>query len=159
MKRIIRLTETDLHRIIRRGVQDTLRENRINRLIGESIRRVLRESEKDDEDLTELEKRVKEAAKKMKELKGKKGMQKEFAEAAVEWRKLKDELDRKKGSFKELVNPSAEEIEKLNKEKGVDKNKRRHPWNKKKEAIKIQDELNVAQRKLKKNDVDAILGL
>ena len=157
MKRVIKLTENDLHRMIKESVQNTLREKRLDRLINESVKSVLREAE--EENLANLEKQVKDAAKKMKALKGKKGMQKEFAEAAVEWRKLKDELDRKKGTFKELVNPSAEEIEKLNKEKGVDKNKRTHPWNKKKEGIKIQDELNVAQRKLKKNDVDAILGL
>lgn len=54
MKRIIRLTESDLHKIIRKGVQDTLRENRINRLIGESIRRVLRESEEEDKEEEEF---------------------------------------------------------------------------------------------------------
>ena len=139
MKQIIRLTESDLHR-----------------LISESVKRVLWESEEDDE-LQDLENRVKEAAEKMQALKGKRNMGREFALAAKEWRDLKDELERKMGTYKGLVNPSKEEIEKLNKDKGT--KKRTHIWNK----VKGRDTINNKTHfddlaKLRINDVDAILG-
>ena len=93
MKRqIIRLTESDLHRIIK-----------------ESVKRIIRESEMPT--LADLE-----AAKsKVRALKGKKGMQKEFIAAAKELQRIKELL----GKVEVNKNPSPYWSDEENERRGV----------------------------------------
>ena len=83
-KQIIRLTEADLHRIIK-----------------ESVDRILRESEEPTPE--QLEAMFKDAAARVKKYKGKRQYQKEFLEAAKEMQDLKLKL----GKCKTVVNPDS----------------------------------------------------
>jgi hypothetical protein len=90
MKQIIRLTESDLHNIIR-----------------ESVRRVLREQD----EYTEAD--LEAAKKKMKALKKKGGS--EYLKAAQEWQKIKEKL----GKVNVVNQPGADWSEKENEKRNI----------------------------------------
>jgi hypothetical protein len=90
MKQIIRLTESDLHNIIR-----------------ESVRRVLREQD----EYTEAD--LETAKKKMKALKKKGGS--EYLKAAQEWQKIKEKL----GKVNVVNQPGADWSEKENEKRNI----------------------------------------
>jgi hypothetical protein len=138
-KQIIRLTEADLHRIIK-----------------ESVDRILRESEEPTPE--QLEAMFKDAAARVKKYKGKRQYQKEFLEAAKEMAALKVKL----GKCKMVVNPDADFSDRENEKRGIKKKvglrrvmgdgdmvKRREEDQRDREGLKG----------VKVNDIDDILGV
>ena len=130
-KQIIRLTESDLHRIIK-----------------ESVRRILREEDEPEYTQADLD-----AAKsKMQALRGK-GNHKAFMDAALEYNKIKERLgqanvkDLRKLSPEEQMNWSDDEMRRL----GMNPDDRSsHVWNKRLYGINTQKQLH--------QDIDAEKG-
>jgi len=138
-KQIIRLTEADLHRIIK-----------------ESVNRIIRESD-GEPSREELEAMYNDAASRVKKYKGKRQFQKEFLAAAQEMAALKVKL----GKCKMVVNPDADFSDRENEKRGIKKKvglrrvmgdgdmvKRREEDQRDREGLKG----------VKVNDIDDILG-
>ena len=138
-KQIIRLTEADLHKIIK-----------------ESVNRIIRESE-EEPSREELEAMYKDAVARVKKYKGKRQFQKEFLAANQEVQALKVKL----GTAKIIVNPDSGFTDRENEKRGIKKKvglrrvmgdgdmvKRREEDQRDKEGLKG----------VKVNDIDDILG-
>lgn len=138
-KQIIRLTEADLHRIIK-----------------ESVDRILRESE--DTTPEQLEAMFKDAAARVKKYKGKRQYQKEFLEAAKEMQDLKLKL----GKCKTVVNPDSGYSDRENEKRGIQKKVGLRRVMGDKDMIKRREEDMRDKEGLKGvavNDIDDILGI
>ena len=136
-KQIIRLTEDDLHRIIK-----------------ESVDRILRESEEPTPE--QLEAMFKDAAARVKKYKGKRQYQKEFLEAAKEMQDLKLKL----GKCKTVVNPDSGYSDRENEKRGIQKKVGLRRVMGDKDMIKRREEDMRDKEGLKGvavNDIDAIL--
>ena len=136
-KQIIRLTEADLHRIIK-----------------ESVDRILRESEEPTPE--QLEAMFKDAAARVKKYKGKRQYQKEFLEAAKEMQYLKLKL----GKCKTVVNPDSGYSDRENEKRGIQKKVGLRRVMGDKDMIKRREEDMRDKEGLKGvavNDIDAIL--
>lgn len=136
-KQIIRLTEADLHRIIK-----------------ESVDRILRESEEPTPE--QLEAMFKDAAARVKKYKGKRQYQKEFLEAAKEMQDLKLKL----GKCKTVVNPDSGYSDRENEKRGIQKKVGLRRVMGDKDMIKRREEDMRDKEGLKGvavNDIDAIL--
>jgi len=137
-KQIIRLTEADLHRIIK-----------------ESVDRILRESEEPTPE--QLEAMFKDAAARVKKYKGKRQYQKEFLEAAKEMQDLKLKL----GKCKTVVNPDSGYSDRENEKRGIQKKVGLRRVMGDKDMIKRREEDMRDKEGLKGvavNDIDDILG-
>lgn len=138
-KQIIRLTEADLHRIIK-----------------ESVDRILRESEEPTPE--QLEAMFKDAAARVKKYKGKRQYQKEFLEAAKEMADLKLKL----GKCKMVVNPDSGFSDRENEKRGIQKKVGLRRVMGDKDMIKRREEDMRDKEGLKGvavNDIDDILGV
>jgi hypothetical protein len=138
-KQIIRLTEADLHRIIK-----------------ESVDRILRESEEPTPE--QLEAMFKDAAARVKKYKGKRQYQKEFLEAAKEMQDLKLKL----GKCKTVVNPDSGYSDRENEKRGIQKKVGLRRVMGDKDMIKRREEDMRDKEGLKGvavNDIDDILGV
>ena len=138
-KQIIRLTESDLHKIIK-----------------ESVNRIIRESD-EEPSKEELESMYNDAVERVKKYKGKRQYQKEFLAASQEMQALKLKL----GKCKMVVNPDVNFSDRENEKRGIKKKvglrrvmgdgdmvKRREEDQRDREGLKG----------IKPNDVDDILG-
>lgn len=138
-KQIIRLTEADLHRIIK-----------------ESVDRILRESEEPTPE--QLEAMFKDAAARVKKYKGKRQYQKEFLEAAKEMQDLKLKL----GKCKTVVNPDSGYSDRENEKRRIQKKVGLRRVMGDKDMIKRREEDMRDKEGLKGvavNDIDDILGV
>ena len=138
-KQIIRLTEADLHRIIK-----------------ESVDRILRESEEPTPE--QLEAMFKDAAARVKKYRGKRQYQKEFLEAAKEMQDLKLKL----GKCKTVVNPDSGYSDRENEKRGIQKKVGLRRVMGDKDMIKRREEDMRDKEGLKGvavNDIDDILGV
>ena len=138
-KQIIRLTEADLHRIIK-----------------ESVDRILRESEEPTPE--QLEAMFKDAAARVKKYKGKRQYQKEFLEAAKEMQDLKLKL----GKCKTVINPDSGYSDRENEKRGIQKKVGLRRVMGDKDMIKRREEDMRDKEGLKGvavNDIDDILGV
>ena len=138
-KQIIRLTEADLHRIIK-----------------ESVDRILRESEEPTPE--QLEAMFKDAAARVKKYKGKRQYQKEFLEAAKEMQDLKLKL----GKCKTVVNPDSGYSDRENEKRGIQKKVGLRRVMGDNDMIKRREEDMRDKEGLKGvavNDIDDILGV
>ena len=138
-KQIIRLTEADLHRIIK-----------------ESVDRILRESEEPTPE--QLEAMFKDAAARVKKYKGKRQYQKEFLEAAKEMQDLKLKL----GKCKTVVNPDSGYSDRENEKRGIQKKVGLRRVMGDKDMVKRREEDMRDKEGLKGvavNDIDDILGV
>jgi hypothetical protein len=138
-KQIIRLTEADLHRIIK-----------------ESVDRILRESEEPTPE--QLEAMFKDAAARVKKYKGKRQYQKEFLDAAKEMQDLKLKL----GKCKTVVNPDSGYSDRENEKRGIQKKVGLRRVMGDKDMIKRREEDMRDKEGLKGvavNDIDDILGV
>ena len=138
-KQIIRLTEADLHRIVR-----------------ESVDKILKESEEPTPE--QLEAMFKDAAARVKKYKGKRQYQKEFLEAAKEMQDLKLKL----GKCKTVVNPDSGYSDRENKKRRIQKKVGLRRVMGDKDMVKRREEDMRDKEGLKGvavNDVDDILGV
>jgi len=138
-KQIIRLTEADLHRIVR-----------------ESVDKILKESEEPTPE--QLEAMFKDAAARVKKYKGKRQYQKEFLEAAKEMADLKLKL----GKCKMVVNPDSGFSDRENEKRGIQKKVGLRRVMGDKDMIKRREEDMRDKEGLKGvavNDIDDILGV
>ena len=142
-KQIIRLTEGDLHRIIKRAVNKIVESKRQNWLIRES-----------DDD---LEAQLEAAKEKMKAFKGVRGKKDEFIAAAQEYQRLKELM----GKANVVLNPSAYHSDIENEKRGIAKVNGNTGWRKmghldKKKETEMDDREGLTGVAI--NDVDAIMG-
>jgi len=138
-KQIIRLTEADLHRIVR-----------------ESVDKILKESEEPTPE--QLEAMFKDAAARVKKYKGKRQYQKEFLEAAKEMADLKLKL----GKCKMVVNPDSGFSDRENEKRGIQKKVGLRRVMGDKDMVKRREEDIRDKEGLKGvavNDIDDILGV
>lgn len=145
-KQIIRLTESDLHRMIKRAV---------NKIVESKNRArqnwLIREEDSD------LEAQFEEAKKKMKALKGVRGKKDEFLAAAQEYQRLKELM----GKTNMVLNPSAYQSDIENEKRGIAKVNGNTGWRKmghlvKKKETEMDDREGLNGVAI--NDVDAIMG-